>query len=1252
MDAEPAASSAVPEGQAAGRVPQVQAEEWASLRSQMRRFHPDCAGVGPVVPDAAPCSPRWPPGCRPPERWGSAAGLVGALRELVRCLESLCGVPWALTESRGAERAVSAASPSPGSQPAAPAEPPMLLGWLLALSDQWSAAGFPRDFGNTGRYTEEEYESLGGGRFHHCDIVCEGRQHRDRLDDNGNRSCCVARDAVRVLYRILSSEYPFRNPYDNGSGRLEYPDVPVHQLPEDPHGAVEGILSAFIYSYHLMAPHRRRRISLPASEHSIGWTLTDLQVVDVEPGGRAARAGIHAKDVVLEVNGSAVESDAAVESALAQGSAVEFTVASMSDRCAERALQLFGTANRAMRDVSGAEGEEARQLECVLSIFKPWIWRLDRFMSTARREGGVLYRGVGNTYLARDYRVGGYVLYTSFTSLGRNAKKVLYFTHGSGTWMVVHAAAAFNISWASHFPGENELLLGLNTVLRILNRSTEDVRLALGTRHDGVSLAQMSRDSVEQCTPEDTLRDRVQGLAAHKVLFEGFKQQYVEPRVIELHRGSAASPSQAAEAPKPQGLHNAFDTFLGSARQWLLLIAPQGGGKSSALLRLYCDELSKVQGTTAQQYPVPLLVNLPLLASSGGGNIPDDWVRLQAERLLHGRTSTVASEEWHLLDRRGLVVFADSADEAAAGGSDGFRNLAARAGLPRGSKGVISVREESLHRLGLAPADIAGKGCAVLRLLPFHKEDQRNYCQLQGSVAANEAANWLEDIPLSNDCAERRRLVLEALPGCVPDQEAQALHEALQRSKFEDGYWRHRKDRIDEFARAASRSTFRRVRDICGRLELSTLLFTMAADAADDLRPGTDIDAVIYCALRRRARRAVVRVPAEAWPPTISAAGAKVEALMRVAEAVAAVLTVSRRWIDRVDRVVATAAKLGVWASDDCVLDASQVSQLLAGVPVRISDSDDGPGHVAMPHRRVHEVMAAEWAVRAAERGRAGHARQICHNLGGSWACAWETSDGLAQRIADAAQRCSGYSAEQVLRLRMDAAILMRDAGSSADALETLVKEAREQSGADSEFTAEALVDLCTAMCRAKRTAEAVQAGCDARRVYKKIYGHVSAKPDFYYRAVGTLGAALCADAPRGSSEQRLQGEDFLLKARSELQHIPGLEHIVSRFTSELAESFEIGSSEADSELLRRSEQLLRDELQRLTEAVGATHEDALVQSFKLAVNVERQGRSALSEWRHCFQNTPQCRELILRRADEHAPHYARPQLAIRSSVV
>eukprot|EP01062_Namystynia_karyoxenos_P036273 TRINITY_DN2641_c1_g1_i4.p1 TRINITY_DN2641_c1_g1~~TRINITY_DN2641_c1_g1_i4.p1 ORF type:complete len:1646 (+),score=494.69 TRINITY_DN2641_c1_g1_i4:713-4939(+) len=944
------------------------------------------------------------------EQWAAAEALRDALaaarlQTLQEQLEGLRSAPGApLLKSP-------LAPPQPEQQPLqgqcyAERAPPMLE-WLFALPAQWAAADLSDTFGNFQgwKYSSLRFIQLGGSQFHPCDIVCAAGWHLPRT--GGLSTCCAAVNALEVVQRMRAAadrrfdpvDWPLFKQWVQGGRKREgvsapaadgpageglagqgpagegpaLPAVPAAGLARLPaHDAIEGVLACFLYTYNLQCPNdlnRMRFLDLPGEEgEHPGWELRGLRVAKVNEGSRAARGGVRAKDVIILLNGARLDCPADVEECAAVRS-----VGVVAARCEPRPLQLFGTVNWAMREFTKAVGTAVASLRRALAVFKPLIWRLDCFIDAMGGRSAVLFRGLRMVRTARQYAIGMSLVYPAFTSLSENAGVAWEFAgEDGGTWISVQARSALPVASMSQYPGEGELLLRSNTPLKVADKSADDIKAVLSTTNDAVSLVQ--REAADGGTAGRDVRavldQRIKGLAAQSVIFSTFNMTYVEPRVTR--DGTAGE----------QSLSAAFRAFVDAdADQWCVLIGAPGGGKSSALLHLYERGLQLCQ--SAERGALPLFLSLPLIS---GITADDGWLRRQVSAQLSLEED--AGAVWAELQRRRMLVFADSADECDADPSAlRQRSLAARSGLPPGSKCTVSVRGEDMLRMGLTAADLGGDGCVVLRLLPFGDSERALLCDNIAKRAAVQAADALRQVQAS---AESRGHALRQIPGCRPDDaQLRALQDAALR-----GDTARLAQLQEEYAATVRDGTRHRLATLGPGVTESNLLYAMAAEAAGDLAEGADAGAVIGAALRRRMLRGATLVDPATWKAVNAISeGEQVDALMRVAEAVAAALVLEHKWTGRIGAAAAAAAPLcEVGRDSEAVLFA-----LLPGLPLRTPSAEDSGSPFTLPHRHVHEWLATQWAERAPLHGLGATGVEVLRDLQ-FWA-------GAGVLVADAAPR-------------------------------------------------------------------------------------------------------------------------------------------------------------------------------------------------------------------------------------------------------
>eukprot|EP01062_Namystynia_karyoxenos_P009871 TRINITY_DN13494_c0_g4_i2.p1 TRINITY_DN13494_c0_g4~~TRINITY_DN13494_c0_g4_i2.p1 ORF type:complete len:1102 (+),score=399.46 TRINITY_DN13494_c0_g4_i2:311-3307(+) len=786
------------------------------------------------------------------------------------------------------------------------------------------------------------------------------------------------------------------------------------------------------------------------------------------------------------------------------------TVGVVPARCEQRPLQLFGAVNWAMREAGPAEGIFSMELRKALSVFKPFIWRLDQFIGGMERRSAILFRGLKMVRTARHYTIALRLVFPAFTSLSENAAVAWAFAgEDGGTWLSVQVHAALDIACMSQFPAERELLLRSNTAVKVADKPADDVKSVLLTTNDAVSLVQCSDvrgDHSPRRDPKVVLEQRLQGLRAQSVIFSSFRATYVTPRVRQGDGG--------AELP----LGTAFREFCASDKQWCVLIGAPGEGKSSALLHLYDSELQPRHGWLARSSDprrLPLFVSLPLVPDITG---PDGWLRRQVSKQL-SLEGAEGEGLWAALVERRILVCADSADECAAHPTRLMeRSLADRSGLPPASKCIVSVRGEDMARLGLSPADLGGSDCAVFNLLPFGEAERDALCDKIVAKAADEAVAALKQV---DDTEASRADALRQLPGCRPqDEHMKKLQDAVCR-----GDTATVQKLRSEYMQVVGSATRERLRLLRPGATRSTLLFAMAAEAAADLGPGADAGTVIDKALRRRMHRSATLVDPSAWG-TVNAACApeRLSALMRVAEAVAAALVLSESWAARIGDAARKAAPL-------CEVSAGEaaVLALFPGLPLRTASAEDPDSPFTLPHRHVHVWLAVQWAARAPGRGLGAEAALVQLKLY-RWAGELAAAGEAAQLVADAEDRAAaeaesrgaecGAARLRAVQARIIAFSSMGDKARAAEELRALAGRCEEVYGEMHPVTATALFRCGECFGTAWRDSDAVPVLERAVRILTELHG--AENRDAAY-AKARLGMSLVFDKRAGEGLRLLQ---------------------------------------------------------------------------------------------------------------------------------
>eukprot|EP01062_Namystynia_karyoxenos_P036278 TRINITY_DN2641_c1_g1_i9.p1 TRINITY_DN2641_c1_g1~~TRINITY_DN2641_c1_g1_i9.p1 ORF type:complete len:1541 (+),score=414.77 TRINITY_DN2641_c1_g1_i9:545-4624(+) len=1144
-----------------------------------------------------------------------------------------------------------------GADPAAAyaARAPSILEWLFTLPAQWAAADLGDTFGNfqTWKFSTRRFIELGGSQFHPCDIVCTGGTVRG--------ICCVTMDAQEVLARMRAAVEPkcrlgqwAPHAHWEAGGKKgpppEIPAVPSKALALLPtHDAVDGVLAGLIYTYNLQCPNdfgTLQMLKVPRGEgpqgSSPGWKLQGLCVLSVEPGGSAAQAGVRANDVIVFLDGLPVRDDAEVSERWGRARSVGVVRA----RRQPRPLQLFGCINWAMREVAGATGVPGELLRRALSVFKALIWRLDRFIRTMKKGSAILYRGLAKLRMARYYCIGALILLPGFTSLSEKAGVAWDFAgEDGGTWLSLQVEAALRVAWLSIFPGEGEFLLGSNTKVLICDKPADDVRSVLSTTNDAVSLVQrvdaarLGKD--KGGAVEDKLNQRLKALKAQEVIFRAFEASYVEPRVQRESDG------------KELKLTEAYKEFMASPAQWCVIIGALGQGKKSALLYMYSRELRMdghsgrpgdgpgIQPSTPNQR-VPLFVSVPLVEKVAE---KDGWLRRQVCKQLDLKPNP-SGGEWEVLQRRQMVVFADSADESSAQPEQlRARSLADRSGLPTSSKGILSVREENMRRLWLETVHLGGKGCTVLRLMPFGDQEREAFCKCLASRTAEQAVTLLKkraagagkEVPIAAE--------LRGLPGCSPPEQLMLdLQGAVALGAEADI-----KKREQEYSEEVQKLTQQRVAQLPARITSRTTLYSMAAEVAGELSESVpDVGSVIMeKALRRRMRRGAALVDHDTLktvPDWRVSEEEKVDVLMRAAEAVSASLVLNKKWEDRIATAAEKAAPLfealpdvgfsrsrsssdGLSSSSFEALPESSpeaspamgsgvhfkskelLLALFPGLPLRTPCAEDPESYFTLPQRQVHAWLAVQWAVRACGRHEKDieKANNVIENLkhwGGAFGAAADARRLMADELEKAAKE-NGKSdrARLAKQARIDALGQQGDKRDAAEKLGAFAKECEKAFGAEDELTISALYRQGKCLCEAQRAQEHGAPSCaQAVDVLRRVLKLSENGKGFSH--TDTLAAARWLGYALVKVGKWDEGEQLLKRARdcyagSAVSDLGSPRRSAARY-GEWKCNGSLATLYRACKMFKESERLRHKQIAKLGKVIGHTHPDTLSAVWRL----------------------------------------------------
>eukprot|EP01062_Namystynia_karyoxenos_P084042 TRINITY_DN9809_c0_g1_i1.p1 TRINITY_DN9809_c0_g1~~TRINITY_DN9809_c0_g1_i1.p1 ORF type:complete len:1624 (+),score=475.15 TRINITY_DN9809_c0_g1_i1:208-4872(+) len=1127
--------------------------------------------------------------------------------------------------------------------------PMTMLDWLFNLPALWSAAELGQSFGAKSLPMERhaQFRADGGGRFHAGDIVCVQGRHLPRT--RRARVCCASVGALEVLERVRAAVEPdfepkrwskYRSWANNGQQRQEeagkeggkeegktpramrtaeagqakrggpvLPAVPAARLAVlSAHDALEGILASFLYTYNLQCPNDTDKFrTLDMCGKEPGWKLNGSCVQSVARGSPAAQAGALAHDVIMLVDGAEVTADTDLNQCMKKVNVV-------TARSRPRPTQIYSIANFAMREVSALSPEalhrgDGQLLVRALSVLKPFVWRLDRFISTMRStwRSPVLYRSLAGVRAGDRYVVDQRVVFAAFTSLSADPEKAWeYLGEGSGTWLSVRVTAAFDIGWASLFASEQEYLLGTNTKFEVVDKPVDAVKAALLTPYDAVGLSQTcsSESDESRLSADQVMRQRLSALRPQRRIFRPFMEIYVEPQVRRESDG------------KQMSLREAYTDFVRAAEsRCCVVLGALGEGKRSALICLYAHHLEEEAswfdpGTVA----FPLFVSVPLVEKEDGWLIRQVLTQAQG-----GCAAPRGGVSWEReLGRTRLAIFADSADESPFEPADLLEcSLAERSGLLAGrstttgeaysrmaelpvrSKIVLSARTDNLARHGLRAEHIGGPGCVVLRILPFADPQREQFCEQLAKRAAKLAPDLLRPArgpdetlleALANDSAADRAARLRDLPGCLPaDPLLLDLQQAVVLGHSDE------QKRLQEKYTDVKHLTLERLKSLHPRATGNTLLVTMAAEVAQELCKGADESAVIEAALRRRMRRGIKHIDPTVWTAIVPDSedeqeAARVEeervaALMRVAEAVAAALTIKKAWSDQLGHAAHEAALLLLDLSQKGGEPVSQanVFDLFPGLPLHTSCVKEKTSQFSLPHVQVHGWLAAQWAVRAV-RAHPEQVKRVTKNLK-RWAGAVRVAAEVAQKTAQAeledARKEAAERGECVetyrraLQAQVEAVALWGDQHAAAAELGKLAAECEQRFGARDPLTADASYRHGKCLAGIGRCEEAVG---PLRRAWEE--GERRAGKDNMLAAGRYLAFALIRAGELEEGEKLL---DTVSEAYKGTETYGALRCLGTRATLHRARK------EYD-----RSEQLRKEQISGLEQALGLNHPDTL----------------------------------------------------------
>eukprot|EP00756_Hemistasia_phaeocysticola_P007685 Hpha_TRINITY_DN14370_c0_g1::TRINITY_DN14370_c0_g1_i1::g.87143::m.87143 len=407
---------------------------------------------------------------------------------------------------------------------------------------------------------------------------------------------------------------------------------------------------------------------------------------------------------------------------------------------ASRSLQVYAKLNASMRmygDPAARLGLAPKQVELhekVLKIFALLVWRLDRFLAHfgASDSGAVVFRGI-SVRVSEGYTTGTNFVWPAFSSTSSESAVAREFMEGTGTLFIVAHRRAVDISWASVFPSERELVMPTNTVMTVMSKMPESILNLLDTSSDVV----VAVEKVEgrHMSPSEAVDLALLAVVEGSFVYEDFRARYVEPQLESSEQNATR-------------LYSRFDKFLASRDRVLLLTGGGGSGKTSTSLALAARLVQQAKEATGQKAEdsfsmermcssavteracsLPIFVHLP-------------WAAGLLDVEVQGAVTRHIQQQMHLIDHeqvaelrcRPLVVFLDSLDEVQGDVSTlNAEPLLERGGVdlwewPR-AKFVVTCRCEFMrqHRLGLEHVT-EGSG-AVASMMPFSTDDVRRYVE-------------------------------------------------------------------------------------------------------------------------------------------------------------------------------------------------------------------------------------------------------------------------------------------------------------------------------------------------------------------------------------------------------------------------------------------------------------------------------------------------------------------------------------------
>eukprot|EP01065_Artemidia_motanka_P044444 TRINITY_DN6328_c3_g1_i1.p1 TRINITY_DN6328_c3_g1~~TRINITY_DN6328_c3_g1_i1.p1 ORF type:complete len:2382 (+),score=741.34 TRINITY_DN6328_c3_g1_i1:791-7147(+) len=447
-----------------------------------------------------------------------------------------------------------------------------------------------------------------------------------------------------------------------------------------------------------------------------------------------------------------------------------------------RELQIYSEMNRSMREYSDPAARaslSAGQLDRhrkVLQLTCPLILRLEDFLAQMRGPSGMVFRGI-SIRVAEQYTTGTHFLWGSFSSTSARSTVARDFMRGAGSLFIVAHRRAVDVSWASVFPVEAELVLPSNAIFTVMSKLPDNLLTLLDTNSDVMvvmenleGLALSAREAVDLA---------LLAVLESSFIYEEFCSRYVEPQLAQAGRDS-------------RRLYAHFDSFMESDKQMLLLTGDGGTGKTSTSLaltarlvqlartgvgpqqpaspvaspaspaavasprRTFTDGAQGMDGLlNTGDSPLPIFVHLPWAVGLLDPGRSDALTHhIQQQMYLDQDGGGGSTEQLQEMQRRPLVVFLDSLDELK--GDIGILRtepLLSRGGIrlaewPR-TKFIVTCRGEFIrqHRIDLACITPETAAATEVQMLPFNNQDVRLYVRQVVRLEVQRIARALRGSP-------------------------------------------------------------------------------------------------------------------------------------------------------------------------------------------------------------------------------------------------------------------------------------------------------------------------------------------------------------------------------------------------------------------------------------------------------------------------------------------------------------------------